>query len=161
MKWQTLLLEPAIISAILNSRSAVLGQKTSKPSIICMIIAVCFGLVAASFFIGGVYVWLEALYGVQTALLLMGGAATVLSLSSYVAAKSFRAVKRSHGLSAQGDLTQRIEDFTAALLEEFEEPIRAYPKSAVSLAALAGYAIGDKVQDGTETILKTFEKMRA
>lgn len=165
MNWQALLLEPAIMTAFVNGRSALLANsassKVDKVTDILVLTACCLGLVAALSFLAGGYIWLERVYDVQVAILIMGGVATGLCLLLLLAAYSIARYKRHRIETYQKEITDKAEAVIAAIMAEFEKPVQAYPKSAVAVAALAGYVAGNKVQDGTETLVRAFERLRA
>ena len=165
MNWQALLLEPAIMTAIVNGRSALLASnassKVDKITDILVIAACCLGLVAALAFFAGGFIWLERVYDVQTAILVIGGAATGLCVLLLIAAYAIARYKRYRIASYQKEITAKAEAIVAAVLAEIEKPVLAYPKSAVAVAALAGYIAAHKIEDGTETLMRTFERLRA
>lgn len=161
MSWQTSLLEPLLVAALVSGRSAWSANRISSAMNILVISSACLGLVAALFLLAGGYLWLESLYGAQTAILIVGSAAASLSLLSLFVVWYVERVKRQRIAAYQSNITKTIDEALSNLMSELEQPVRAYPKTAVSLAALAGYAAGEKMQDGAETLVHAFERLKA
>ena len=160
MKWQALLLEPVLLAALAGSRSGLLANRTGSAAGILVILAACLGGVATLAFLAGGYVWLESVYGMQFATLMVGMVTAGLAVVLLLVSGSIGRYKRMRVAAYQSEVTRRIEAVTQAIMSEIEEPVKAYPKTAVSLAALAGYVAGDRVNDGTETIIRAFDKLR-
>jgi hypothetical protein len=161
MSWQATLLEPLLVAALVSGRSAWPANRLSNAMNVLVIFSACFGFVAALFLLAGGYLWLESLYGTQTALLIVGSAAASLSVISILIVWLVEREKRHRIAAYQSNVSKTIEEAISKVLSELEQPVRDYPKSAVSLAALAGYVASDKMQDGAETIVHAFEKLRS
>lgn len=153
------------MTAFVNGRSALLANsassKVDKVTDILVLTACCLGLVAALSFLAGGYIWLERVYDVQVAILIMGGVATGLCVLLLLAAYAIARYKRHRIESYKKEITDKAEAIVAAVMAEFEKPVQAYPKTAVAVAALAGFVAAEKVQDGTETLMRAFERLRA
>lgn len=160
MNWQAALLEPAILAALASRRSTLFGNRTSATRIL-VILATCLGFVAALFLLGWSYMWLQHYYNAEDALLITAGVATSFSVVALVAAWGIAHYKRIRLSLYQKHITNRIEAMASALLEEFEGPVRSYPKSAVAIAGLVGYLASNRIQDGTDLLIQAFDKLRS
>ncbi len=162
MNWHALLLEPVIMSALVEGRAALRAnnQVNSAASFLAKL-AACLGVIAALFLCAGGYLWLDELYGPRLAALIMGGVVTGLALITVFASWYIMEQKRKKIIAYQKEATDRAEAIMNTILEYIEKPVQAYPKTAVTAAAVAGYMTSEKMQDGTELLLRTFERLRA
>lgn len=159
MNWQTLLLEPAVLAAIARAGASSVASQRSTTSRALVALAVGFASMAVLFLVAGGYIWLDELYGSRHAALLMGSAALLLSfltlgVSVYVSRKR-RAIIAAH----HGEITRHVEGALQALMAEIEEPVKAYPKSALAIAALVGYVAAGTLREGTDALLRPLEQL--
>lgn len=93
----------------------------------------------------GVFMWLDEIYPTRQALLIFGlGGVIFASLtgSAVYAVSHWRKIKLR---IAKKVVERKVHSLFDAVVEEFEVPVKLYPKTAASLAALAGVAVGDKL----------------
>lgn len=160
MNWQASLLEPLVMAALVSGRSAWAAHRLGSAPSILVVLSACLGLVAALFLLAGGYIWLEHLYGTQLAVLIVGSAAASLSFLMLVASWTIIRIRRKRIAAYQGNIMKTVESAIESLMSEIEEPVRNNPKSAVALAAMAGYMAGGKMQDGAENVIHAFERIK-
>lgn len=159
MSWQALLLEPAVLAAIARTQTSFGSSQHKGASRVLMGVAYVLGGVSALFLLAGSYLLLEHMYNAQTAALLVGSIALALSLISAGVALGITRRRRAVMLSHQHDITKHIETIGKLIMAEIEEPAKAYPKTALVLAALAGYAAAGTLREGTEALIRPLEKL--
>lgn len=120
-------------------------RRSDKLGMIIFGVAALLGVVALVFLIVAMSYWLQSRYSPDLAALLTAGVA--LSFAVLVAAVGYAVNEiRKNKINAVADeLKERVSNALEAVSEEMEDPIRAYPKSSLALASLAGYVIGSKV----------------
>jgi hypothetical protein len=162
MNWQAALSNPALMAAIVAGGGSALQPSPDKGRMarFFMNLAAGLGVAAALLFLAGGYIWLERAYDSQFAILVIASAAAMLAVMTGGVAFVLLNYRRLKMRAYQRDITKRIESVTNAILDEFEIPVRAYPKTAVAVAAFAGWLASEKMQGGTEQLMRLLEEIR-
>lgn len=106
------------------------------------------GLIAFVFFTIAGYALLQESFTTPVAAAITG--AVVLAVSAAIATCGYLHLNRKKIVkkpAMDGNFLDTIEGTIKSLLDGFEEPIRDNPKAALIMAALAGFAAGDKLGD--------------
>jgi hypothetical protein len=159
MSWQALLLEPAVLAAIARTQSSLAGNQRKGASRVMMAMAYVLGGISALFLLAGSYLWLEHTYNAQTAALTIGAISLGISLISAGVAVGISRRRRAVVMAHQHDITKQLETFAKVIMAEVEEPAKAYPKTALVLAALLGYTAAGTLREGTDALLHPLAKL--
>lgn len=106
------------------------------------------GLIAFVYFTIAGYALLQESFTTPAAAAMTG--AVVLAISGAIGGGGYFHLNRKKIVkkpAMDGNFLDSIEGTVKSLLDGFEEPIRDNPKAALLLAALAGFAAGDKLGD--------------
>jgi hypothetical protein len=101
-------------------------------------LGVIFSFVAA-------YLWLLTVYSPPLAAMATAGLAFLLAGVLVGLSLALRTMRRAKRRKAQVDNMAMMNSAMAMIAEELEEPVKAYPKTAIALATLAGIVAGDKL----------------
>ena len=140
------LLLPIIEQAIINgviSKGAPLMHK-NKAGLGLLALSGLITLVALGFLIFAGYGWLLINYDQPTAAFIVSAVLFALALVSVVSAY-FAFKKKPAVVADNSDVMQLISEITDVIGEELAEPIEEHPKTALLLASLAGFAVGDRL----------------
>ncbi len=106
------------------------------------------GLISFVFFTIAGYALLQESFTTPVAAAMTG--AVVLAISAAIATGGYLHLNRKKIVkkpAMDGNFLDTVEGTIKSLLDGFEEPIRDNPKAALIMAALAGFAAGDKLGD--------------
>ena len=128
------------------ARTAVQTARHGTAGIGFFILAGGIGLVGFIFLCIASYGLLLEYFTMPVAAAITGGAiwaiAACVALAGWM---KFRKISLAPKPKMDSGMFDSIEDMLKPVLEPLEEPIRDNPKTAVLLAALAGFAAGDRV----------------
>lgn len=144
-------MSPLVRELLVNGLMAGTAVRTAKKTtagIAYYVVAGCIGFVAFMFFtVAGYGILLES-QSMPVAAAITGAA--VLSIAAaiggfgYFRMNNRKPVRKS---MAEGNLIDSIESTAKSLLSGIEDPVRDNPKMAMVLAALAGFAAADQINE--------------
>lgn len=128
--------------------TAVRTAKKTSAGLGYYALAGVLGCLAAVFLSIAAYAQLQAIYDAPIAASIVGGGLALLSaavgIAGTVAMKRKQMIRRP---SLDGNFMDTVEQGVKHFLDGLEEPVRDNPKAAMLMAALAGFAAGDKLGD--------------
>ena len=142
-----MLLSPLIKEVLLNSvlaGSAVRTAKKTSAGIAIYLLAGCIGFLGIVFLSIASNLYLQQDYTAPAAAAMTGSAIMVLAIAIGLFGhfRNNKSVKRStvdHGLISSMETTLK------SFMDGIEDPVKDNPKTALLMAALAGFAAGDKL----------------
>jgi hypothetical protein len=155
MSWRSFLIETRLLARAVESVMAPPPVKRGSPAARFMTaLAAILGFAACVALAAGVFMWLDEVYPLRQALVLFGAGgilvASVIGGATY-AVSHWRKIKLR---IAKKVVERKVHSLFDAVMDEFEVPVKLYPKTATAIAALAGVAIGDRLGDRRERALQ-------
>lgn len=127
----------------MNGNTLTTRRVSLMPSLVSIAgFLACVGLLLIMF---AAHLWFDANFPPEQAWLLSGLSFLALSLVVVLISFCIALYKRRQITKVKDDVEEAIFDFVDTLDEEFSAQIRQNPKTAVIIAALAGYIAGDKL----------------
>lgn len=142
-------MSPLVRELLINGLMAGTAVRTAKKKSVSI---AYYGLAAAVAGVGFVFLSIAAYTELQNsfsaplAAAMVGGAIIFISLLiglwGYLAAEDRKIIRKK---SYDGNFIDTVEDTLKSLMDGIEEPVKDNPKMALLMAALAGFAAGDKL----------------
>jgi hypothetical protein len=130
----------------LMAGTAVRTAKKTSVSIAYYGTAGVIGFIAAGFFGFALYNALSPAIGLAYAALATGGVftliAVIIGVTGHYMVEGKKVLKKP---AHDGGFVDSVEHTVKSLMENFEDPVKENPKLALLMAALAGFAAGDKL----------------
>lgn len=115
--------------------------------IFCLWLGCVLTAIGAGFLLFAELIWLQKAYEPEVAAMLVALTAVVVaSLSAATGVAIFRRPPTHQNALQNADLAKSVSALIDSLTEELEEPIRDNPKTALMVASLAGFLVGDHVR---------------
>ncbi len=147
-------MSPLVRELLVNGLMAGAAVRTTKKKTAGLgyyAIAVIFAVMGFIYAVWAGYAYLALTLGAPVAAGFVAGALFIVSagiaLAGYLVVKSKQGAMKKP--SFDGNFIGEMEARVKSLIDELEDPIRDNPKSALLMAALAGFAAGDKFGDKT------------
>lgn len=143
MLWQTMLLDSRLIARAVDNLMTppqVRRSTTAQAITVAAVVLACAALCALLY---GAFLWVGMRYTPEATAFIMGG---ILSLVAACLGLIGWAVYNTRAIKSrvrEKVISHKLSNFIDAMVEEFEEPVRKYPKTAAALAALAGGLTAD------------------
>lgn len=124
---------------------AVPIRESDKVGMALMVLSGFMALFAVLFFLIAGYNVLLSEYSTQMAAAIMGGIILALSAILGLSAYGLFRYRQKRFKHMQRAVTSNIQSFIDSISDEFDEPVRNNPKTAVALASLLGLAMGGRM----------------
>lgn len=147
MLWRALLLETHLLARAVDSFMSPPVVRPNASAKFLSTLAFVIGVIGAGALSFGSYLWLTEIYPLRTAVLIMGGAGLGIALLCCGAAWAIGNYRYLHGKVRNRVIRSKVENVIEAASEEFGDVVRAYPKTAAALAALAGLTIANQINE--------------
>lgn len=140
------ILKQVLINGLIT-HSAARGVKRGSAWLGFFVLAGGIGFLALVYFSVATYVWLNTMYVTSVSASIVGGALVVIAAGVAVFGHMLRKGVFQKAAPKPEGLIGNIENALQSVMGGLEEPIRDNPKLAMLIAALAGFAAGDKLGD--------------
>ena len=134
----------------LMAGTAVKQAKKTSATVAFYGIAGCFGFLACVYFSIAGYGFLQESYSAPIAAAMTG--CVILAIAGSIALYGWNVINKkkiARKANHDGGFVDMVENTLKGFVDNFEEPIRDNPKAALLMAALAGFAAGDKLGEKT------------
>ena len=118
----------------------------SKIGLTLMVLSVFLVLIALAFFIFSIYVWLSATYRSGTAAIFTSGIALSAAVLLFLMALAVVQSRQSYMRQVREETASVLHEVFEYVDEELSEPIQENPKTAALVAAVAGFAMGERLR---------------
>lgn len=132
-----------VIDKILSARPSAASKNKSYH--IMMAFAGLFVFVGVIFLLISLYHCMLQQYTPDIAALITAGASMGIALLTVLAAHTMREYHRPKMERNFNEMKSQFESALKGMEGEWEHPIREHPKTAMALAALAGYFLADRI----------------
>lgn len=102
----------------------------------------CLGL---GLLVYGAHLWLAARFAADVTMLATGGIAMALAGMTFAAVQGFFLYKAWRMKQMAANLSDTVQDIMKDVLDTLEQPIQDNPKTAVTIAAAAGYLATERL----------------
>lgn len=136
-------LEQMLLAKIANS--GITGTHKHKVGYSAWTVSALLAFVGICFLIAAAFIWLLHDYNLETATAITGLLIIFFGLLIALGAWSIHEYKMSKLNHYKNEFTGFFESLTAPLAQEFEQPIRDNPKTAIALSILMGFLLSKHV----------------
>lgn len=135
-------IEHLALSQILMPAARPSGSRMKDAIMVLSFVLLCIGI---GFILYGTSLWFMTRYSTDIALLLTGGVALLFGAAAFCGVQGFFYYKAWRMKQVAAHIAETAEDLLKDVVECLEKPVQDNPKTAVLIAAAAGYLATERL----------------